>query len=244
MAFRDIVILANSRRHGAHCIAGKDLTTKEWVRPITIFGEGRGDPEAFSDSDLQTLTGDLSGPKVLDCVRIGFGPKCGKNCQPENIFVDGKVWEKISSYPRDQLSKIVDIPGNCFLGKDDPYNDRIPVDEVKSNPLISSLNLIKLNQEKNYVTLDHTQKSDGTFKHKMSFTYDTKSYRIWHENTIQGRGERIPILLPDPALLTQRQLHVKSSGSLPKLPMLEFSPLQTLRGHLFSHPYDQRIHHT
>ena len=66
----------------------------------------------------------------------------------------------------------------------------------------------------------------------------------WHENTIQGRGEKIPILLPDPALLTQRQLHVKSSGSLPKLPMLEFSPLQTLRGHLFSHPYDKRIHHT
>jgi len=41
MVHKNIVILANSRRHGAHCIAGKDLNTKEWVRPITIFGEGR-----------------------------------------------------------------------------------------------------------------------------------------------------------------------------------------------------------
>ena len=178
LAHRDIVILANSRRHGAHCIAGKDLTTGEWIRPITIFGKGRDDPDAFSDDDLRKITGDSSGPKLLDCVRIGFGSICGTNCQPENCFIEGNSWKKFSQYPRDQLSNLVDISGYCFLGKNDQYTDRIPVSDVKSTPLNCSLNLIKLNREKNHVSLTHTLKPDGTYKHKMSFTYDSKIYRI------------------------------------------------------------------
>jgi len=149
------------------------------VRPITSFGKGRIDPDAFSDDDLRRLTGDALGPKLLDCVKMGFGQICGTNCQPENIFVNGNFWEKTDSYPRDQLSKLVDHGGKCVLGKDDLFiNDRIPVTKVKATPLKSSLNLIKLNQEKNSVILEHTQKSDGTYKHRMRFTYDTKSYRI------------------------------------------------------------------
>ena len=180
MAHRDIVILANSRRHEGYCISGKDVATGEWIRPINILGRGqpRLDQEAFIKDDFKELIKDPLGPKLLDCVQIGFGQKCGTNCQPENIFIDGKSWEKISTYPRNQLSRIVDISGDCFLGKEDPYTDRIPVSDVKSNPLNSSLNFIKLNKEKNNVSLIHTQKPDGTYKHKMSFMYDTKSYRI------------------------------------------------------------------
>ena len=39
--YRDIVILANSRRHDGRCIAGKDLATGEWIRPINILGKGK-----------------------------------------------------------------------------------------------------------------------------------------------------------------------------------------------------------
>jgi hypothetical protein len=178
LVHKSIVILANSRRHGGHCIAGKDITTGEWVRPITSFGKGRSDPDAFSDDDLRRLTGDASGPRLLDCVKMGFGSTCGTNCQPENCFIDGKPWKKYSQLPSARLSDLIDRDENCFLGKDDPHNDRIPVAEVKDTPLKNSLNLIKLNRVKNQVTMDHTPKSDGTFKHKMSFTYDTKPYRI------------------------------------------------------------------
>ena len=135
MVNKNIIILANSRRHGAHCIAGKDLSTLEWVRPITSFGKGRIDPDAFSDDDLLRITGDASGPKVLDCVKMGFGLECGINCQPENCYIDGSAWEKYSQFPRDQLSDLIDSGVNCFLGKDDPYNDRIPVADVKTTAL-------------------------------------------------------------------------------------------------------------
>ena len=178
MVHKNIVILANSRRHKAHCIAGKDLFSGEWVRPITSFGKGRSDPNAFSDDDLLRISGDASGPKLLDCVKMGFGPKCGTNCQPENCYIDGSAWEKYSQFSRDRLSDLIDSDANCFLGKNDPHNDRIPVAEVKATPLKNSLNLMKLNREKNHVSLDHTQKPDGTYKHKMNFIYDTNHYRI------------------------------------------------------------------
>lgn len=178
MVFKNIVILANSRRHGAHCIAGKDISNGEWVRPITSFGKGRSDPDAFSDDDLLKITGDASGPKLLDCVKMGFGLTCGTNCQPENCYIDGGKWEKYSQFSRDHLSNLIDAGENCFLGNDDPHDDRIPVSVVKTTPLKNSLNFVKLSRLNNRVTLNHTKKSDGTYKHKMSFTYDSKPYRI------------------------------------------------------------------
>jgi hypothetical protein len=41
---RTLVILANSVKHHLHCVAGKDINTKEWVRPV-----GNDDGEALSD---------------------------------------------------------------------------------------------------------------------------------------------------------------------------------------------------
>jgi len=178
MGNKEIVILANSRRHGAHCIAGKDPTTGEWIRPLSIFGKGRSDPDAFSDDDLKRVMGNPSGPKLLDLIKMGVGPACRTNCQPENYAIDGKPWELLSRYSCSRVSALVDTPEYCFLGKNDPFNDRIPVAYVKLHPLSSSLNLIKMNMAKNAIALSHTKKEDGTYKHKMQFTYDDHFYRI------------------------------------------------------------------
>ena len=94
MTTRDIVILANSRRHDGHCIAGKDIATGEWIRPINILGRGkiRRDQAAFLKEDFQQLGLNNSGPQLLDCVRVGFGNDCPLYYQPENKFIDGNVW--------------------------------------------------------------------------------------------------------------------------------------------------------
>jgi hypothetical protein len=31
---RDILILANSRKNGGYCVAGKDVITNEWIRIV------------------------------------------------------------------------------------------------------------------------------------------------------------------------------------------------------------------
>jgi hypothetical protein len=178
MAYRDIVILANSRRHEGRCIAGKDLATGEWIRPISIFGKGRTDPDAFYDSDLNRVIGNPEGPQLLDCIKIGLAAACGTNCQPENYSIDGLPWQKKAQFLRKKLPALVDSGKCCFLGNHDQYNDRIPVSEVQANPLNSSLNLIKINMKENHVFLIHQKKNDGTYKHRMRFTYDESYYNL------------------------------------------------------------------
>ena len=30
-----IVVFANSVKHGKHCVAGKDVQSKKWIRPVS-----------------------------------------------------------------------------------------------------------------------------------------------------------------------------------------------------------------
>lgn len=66
---RTIVILANSFMNGGRCIAGKDLSTKEWVRLKSPF-EHAGLNGAFSQEHLFKLCGDKNGPQLLEVWEI------------------------------------------------------------------------------------------------------------------------------------------------------------------------------
>ena len=35
MLSKNIVVLANSRKHGGHCVAGKCVDTGKWIRPVS-----------------------------------------------------------------------------------------------------------------------------------------------------------------------------------------------------------------
>jgi plasmid maintenance system killer protein len=180
MTFRDIVILANSRRHQGHCIAGKDIITGEWIRPINILGRGqiRNDQATFQKSDFQALMEDSSGPQLLDCIRIGFGDKCGNYCQPENQFIDGKKWFSLTSFSQDKVSELIDGSSVRFIGKDDNYSDFYPADVIKDKPLESSLNFVRINQVENMTKIIHTISFSRNPQHRLIFEYDSKPYNI------------------------------------------------------------------
>lgn len=180
MDYRDIVILANSRRHNGHCIAGKDINTDEWIRPINILGRGqtRIDQAAFLDSDFLKLVGDPVGPRLLDCVRIGFGKKCGNYCQPENQYIDGNPWEKLQSFSHTRIPGLIDGPSTRFIGKDDQYSDYIPSSEIKIRPLKHSLNFIRITRNFNYTEIIHTISFRGNPQHRLKFEYESKVYNL------------------------------------------------------------------
>lgn len=177
---RDIVILANSRRHNGQCIAGKDLNTREWIRPINILGRGQSriDQSAFLSTDFQKLVGDPSGPKVLDCVRISFGEKCGDYYQPENQFIDGNPWMRLPPFPRTDIPGLIDGPSTRFVGKDDHYSDNIPVREIKAKPLEHSLNFIRITRAFHKTEIIHTTSFRGNPQHRLCFEYESKPYNF------------------------------------------------------------------
>jgi len=180
MAFRDIVILANSRRHDGHCIAGKDITTGEWIRPINILGRGqvRVDQSAFLGSDFQSLGMDVSGPQLLDCVRIGFGNDCALYYQPENKFIDGNPWEKIGRISSHRISEFMDTAEHCFLRNSDIHHSYIPANELVTTPSMMSLNFLHLIRRENNVEIIHTTNMRNKPQHRMKFDYGSKNYNL------------------------------------------------------------------
>jgi hypothetical protein len=57
-----IIVLANSLKHGDFCLAGIDLRTGRWVRPVTNLDDGR-----VRSSDIRT---GMHPPRLLDILDI------------------------------------------------------------------------------------------------------------------------------------------------------------------------------
>ena len=76
-----IVVLANSWKHHDWCLAGIDLDTGKWVRPVTDLDDGRIPQEAMR----------LGGyfPQLLDVLEIPLdsaGPDFGFECENRTIL--------------------------------------------------------------------------------------------------------------------------------------------------------------
>jgi len=82
---RRIICLANSRKHGAYCVAGIDTATKKWIRPVTDLDDGR--------VERSTMLVDGRAPALGDIVEIPLasgGPDFGFEC--ENLSILPGAW--------------------------------------------------------------------------------------------------------------------------------------------------------
>jgi len=92
-----IICLANSTRPGGRCIAGIEIDTEKWVRPVSHFSN-----RAIT-WDIRNIEGEE--PEILDIIDIPLedhGPDEG--CQPENRLVKPGKWQKVGrKRPREVL---------------------------------------------------------------------------------------------------------------------------------------------
>ncbi len=116
-----IICFANSYKHEGRCIAGIDLHSKEWVRPIGSGTEGAVGRERLIDG---------MEPELLDILEIPIGSSADDlSCQPENKTLQTGPWRKISEItPKDALK---------YTEKTDyllhNFQKSIPVSEFSSN---------------------------------------------------------------------------------------------------------------
>ena len=174
MKTREIVILANSRKHDGHCIAGKDIATGEWIRPIKGIGSGQvftAHP-TFQDEDFQSLGLDASGPQLLDCIRMGFGNDCPLPYQPENKFIDGKTWEKTGKFSPHRIPELIDRTEPAF------FREFIPAKELVATPPTASLNFLRLTSRSNNVEIIHLTKHRKYPQHRLKFYHGSKRYDL------------------------------------------------------------------
>ncbi len=119
-----IICLANSKKGGGQrCIAGINLDTREWVRPVNP----RNHEGAIGNERL--ING--NEPKILDVLEIPIGGESENyGCQPENrILLPGR-WKKIGTIsPEDALEYIEE---DVLLLHND--GKKVDIDFFKSAP--------------------------------------------------------------------------------------------------------------
>ena len=116
-----IVCLANSKKNGDRCIAGINICTGKWVRPVSELGDGR--------IPVNRCLVNGEEPELLDILDIpfrqeGFGHEC------ENLPIVVGEWEKIGKVIPNSLLKYCE--SEIFYSK---YIEKVPKSFLDSLPL-------------------------------------------------------------------------------------------------------------
>lgn len=142
---KELIILANSIKHGKHCVAGKCVSSGEWIRPVSNDAGG----ELSSDQiKAQNIYGNFS-VKPLQRVEMDFIRHVPlKNHQPENYLVSSIKWKQRFKIDKSDLITILDNPVNLWGG-----DSRVQYTDINNLCINSSLYLVQvsnLNLIKNF----------------------------------------------------------------------------------------------
>ncbi|HEU4323001.1 MAG TPA: hypothetical protein VFS21_07595 [Roseiflexaceae bacterium] len=139
--FKQIICLANSRKIGGRCIAGKELVEDKqigrWVRPVS-------NREHNEVSEREYCYEDGNEPSVLDIIEVPLLYATPKEYQQENWLLDPEYWwEKVGDITWEDVRQIVDPVEPLWINNFSTFhgiNDYIPNEDT--NSLRSSLRLI------------------------------------------------------------------------------------------------------
>ena len=128
---KTIVCLANSRKTGGYCVAGKEVVGEGyggWIRPVS---ERAGEEISAQE---QTLA-DGSRPQLLDVVTIPMQEPKPTHHQRENHLIDGSgSWEKTGTLnQRDLPALLDDVSDTLWMNGYSTVagrNDRVPVNDA------------------------------------------------------------------------------------------------------------------
>lgn len=175
----DFVCLANSRRPGGRCVAGKEIKGKTiggWIRPVHAH-----DPNSIFDNtpgallEYATRCQDGRVPELLDIVQVSFQGRASYRHQTENrSLVPNKQWERVGQFPFSRVRELVDPVDrlwiNGFEGANGT-NDRIP--ESRMGVVDTSLLLI---QPSSLVIHRGFEFGSNTMKTRADFFYRKVNY--------------------------------------------------------------------
>lgn len=164
-----IVVLANSIKQGDFCVAGKDCSTSEWVRPVSTM---RGGALDRGQARIKNTYGTFN-VKPLQIVQIDFKSHAPLPTQPENHLVSGRIWQQHFKVDRQSLEKYLDDPDHLWNYGD--RNNRVASYRVQNNDNhTNSLYLIKTDR----IVFRVTSGYSGNKKIVGAFEYNGVDYEF------------------------------------------------------------------
>lgn len=181
-----IVCLANSRKEGDRCIAGKELLADGspggWVRPVS----DRED-EAVNESERQYEEGakppvlDDREPRVLDVIDLPLLKARPKGFQLENWLLDpDRRWRRVKRVGPAALECFAEPAGPLWVNgyhTQHGRNDRLPL--ARAENLYSSLRLVRVEALELDVFAPRAETGDFRRRIKGRFRHAGEEYRIW-----------------------------------------------------------------
>jgi len=134
---KTIVCLANSRRPGGWCVAGKEVLGGgrfgEWIRPVNTQND-----DAISAGEMKLDDG--KRPRLLDVITVPLIEHVPKPHQPENHQIDSsRPWTKRDVLGKHELPALVDEAYDIWRIRRNAPNDRVwesCINEVKKSLLL------------------------------------------------------------------------------------------------------------
>ena len=177
---KKVVCLANSRKRGGSCFAGKEVLGNgygRWIRPVSAR-----ESEEISEAEQTFSTG--GRPQILDVVIIPMLVPRPVHHQRENHLIHGVgdgswSWEKTGSVDKQQLPELLDsVAGDLWINESSTQhgeNDRVSVAEARD--LGGSLLLIQPSYLKIIVQFEPNQTQTRP-RVRAIFGYNGRDYRL------------------------------------------------------------------
>lgn len=172
-----LVCLANSRKWGGRCVAGRELLGGDlgpWIRPVSPR-------EREELLDFERRYGNGADPRPLDILDVPLAGPRPHRTQPENwLIAPDQVWVKRGRWRRDRLRAWLDPAGPLWLNGQstrEGLNDRIPLETAEG--LGSSLRLIRVGAATLRVTTFRAQEGEPRKRLQCQFERERESYSLW-----------------------------------------------------------------
>lgn len=148
-----LIVLANSHKLGGRCLAGIDVATGTWVRPISSETHG----ELDANRCLINENGRLRSVRCLDVIEIPIGGPVSTPGQPENRRLLVGAWSFIVSLDRQDAVDALDSLALEDDSTDLLFNKEGEVDylEATNGLVLKSLTLVKVSSPSFYLRLRH-----------------------------------------------------------------------------------------
>lgn len=139
MIQKTIVVLANSVKHHQHCVAGKCVSTGQWIRPVSSAAGGE---LTRSQVTYRNIHG-LYTVKPKQKIEMFFSSAVPLINQPENHLISDQRWQQRYTIRDDELSSYLDHPDDLW-----GESDRVSYSDILQRRIVisQSLYLVKVDK--------------------------------------------------------------------------------------------------
>lgn len=180
MVTKRLICLANARKRGGRCVAGRELLADGSVGPWIRLVTNRNSHALWA---FEYQYADDCEAAVLDIVDVGVLLPLPTGYQTENWLMDDRFkWVKAGTYPLPDLSKLACRRDSLWINGDqsrDSENNKMEISQMNQQDVSDSLRLVRAENLTLRVLEQRLQNGRSRRRVQARFVHARDSYGLW-----------------------------------------------------------------